>query len=88
MLNMNLKMAEKKRMLQLNELDELQKNAYNSSRIYKEKFKAWHEKHLVHNDFQQGQQVFLFNSRLKLIPGKLRSRWSRPFVITQSFPIR
>ena len=40
MLNMNLKMAEKKRMLQLNEPDELRQNAYDSSRIYKEKTKA------------------------------------------------
>ena len=55
MLNMNLEMARKKRMLQLNELDELRHNAYDSSRIYKEKTKAWHEKHLVHNEFRLGQ---------------------------------
>ena len=82
MLNMNLEMAEKKRMLQLNELDELQQNAYDSSRIYKEKTKAWHDKHLVHTNFKPRQQVLLFNSRLKLFPGNLRSRWSGPFVIT------
>ena len=40
MLNMNFEMAGKKRMLQLNELDELRQNAYESSRIYKEKTKA------------------------------------------------
>ena len=40
MLNMNLEIAEKKRMLQLNELDELRQNAYDSSQIYKEKTKA------------------------------------------------
>ena len=43
------------------------------------------DKHLVHNYFQLGQQVLLFNSRLKLFLGKLRSRWSRSFVITQVF---
>ena len=37
-------------MLQLNELDELRQNAYDSSRIYKENTKAWHDKHLVHNE--------------------------------------
>ena len=73
-------------MLQLNELDELRHNAYYSSRIYKEKIEAWHDKHLVHNKFKLGQQVLLFNSRLKLFLGKLRSRWSGPFVITQVFP--
>ena len=82
MLNMNLEMAEKKRMLQLNKLDELRQNAYDSSRIYKEKTKAWHDKHLVHNGMKPGQLVLLFNSRLKLFPGKLKSRWYGPFVIT------
>ena len=82
MLNMNLKMARKKRSLQLNELDELRQNAYDSSRIYKEKTKAWHDKHLVHNEFKPRQQVLLFNSRLKLFPGKLRSRCCGLFVIT------
>ena len=86
LLNMNLEMAEKKRMLQVNELDELRKNAYDSSRIYKEKTKAWHDKHLMHNELKPGQQVLLFNSRLKLFPRKLKSRWSGSFVITQVFP--
>ena len=86
LLNMNLEMAEKKRMLQLNELDELGQNAYDSSRIYKEKTKAWHDKHLMHNELKPGQQVLLFNSRLKLFLRKLRSKWSGSFVITQVFP--
>ena len=86
LLNMNFEMAGKKRMLQLNELDELKQNAYDGSRIYKEKTKAWHDKHLMHNELKPGQQVLLFNSILKLFPGKLRSRWSGPFVITQVFP--
>ena len=55
MLNMNFEMAGKKRMLQLNELDELGHNAYDSSRIYKEKPKALHDKHLMHNELKPGQ---------------------------------
>ena len=82
MLNMNFEMAGKKRMLQLNELDELRQNAYDKSIIYMEKTKAWHEKNLMNNELKPGQQVLLFNSRLKLFPGKLRSRWSGTFVIT------
>ena len=76
MLNLNFKMAGKKRMLQLNELDELRQNAYDSSRIYKEKTKAWHDKHLLHNELKPGQQVLLFNSELKLFLRKLKLRWS------------
>ena len=72
MINMNVEMVWKKRMLRLNELDELRQNAYDSSRIYKEKTKAWHDKHLMHNKLKPGQQVLLFNSRLKLFLGKLK----------------
>ena len=86
MLNMNLKLAGKKRVLQLNELDEIRQNAYDSSRIYKEKTKVWQDKHLLHNELKPGQQVLLLNSQLKLFPRKLKSRWSIPFVITQVFP--
>ncbi|GJU23976.1 hypothetical protein Tco_1162597 [Tanacetum coccineum] len=33
-----------------------------------------------------GDQVLLFNSRLKIFSGKLKSRWSGPFTIVQVFP--
>ena len=33
-----------------------------------------------------GQKVLLFNSRLKLFPGKLKSRWMGPYTITEIFP--
>ena len=55
MLNMNFEMAGKKRMLQLNELDELGHNAYDSSIIYKENPKALHDKNLMHNELKPGQ---------------------------------
>ena len=83
---MNLETVREKRMLQLNELKEFRHDAYKNSRIYKEKTKAWHDKHLVKNEFKPGQQVLLFNSRMKLFSGKLKSIWSKPFMITQLFP--
>ena len=33
-----------------------------------------------------GQKVLLFNSRLRLFPGKLKSRWSGLFLVTKTFP--
>ena len=33
-----------------------------------------------------GQRVLLFDSQLKLFPGKLKSQWSGPFIVTQVFP--
>ena len=73
-------------MLQLNELEEFRHDTYDSSRIYKEKTKVWHSIHLVKNEFKLGQQVLLFNSRLKLFTRKIKSRWFEPFMITQVFP--
>ncbi|RDX90619.1 hypothetical protein CR513_27497, partial [Mucuna pruriens] len=40
----------------------------------------------LQEEFKVGQEVLLFNSRLKLITGKLCSRWDGPFVITNIFP--
>ena len=77
--------AGEKRLLQLHELDEFRLDAYENTRIYKERTKRWHDKHLVKREFQVGQKVLLYNSRLKLFLGKLRSRWSGPFEIVQVF---
>ena len=84
-LNMDSTLAGEKRLLQLSELDEFRNEAYENARIYKEKTKAWHDKHIARKEFTAGQQVLLFNSRLKLFPGKLKSRWSGPFTVTKVF---
>ena len=84
-LNMDSALAGEKRLLQLSELDEFRNEAYENARIYKEKTKAWHDKHITRKEFTAGQQVLLFNSRLKLFPGKLKSRWSGPFTVTKVF---
>ena len=75
-----------KRLLQINELEEFWEQAYERNSIYKEKTKRWHDSHIMCREFKVGQQVLLFNSRLRLFPGKLMSRWSGPFMVTQVFP--
>lgn len=85
-LNMDLQAASKKRMLQLNELDEFRREAYENAKLYKEQTKVWHDKGLMRKEFEPGQQVLLFNSRLKLFPGKLKSRWSGLFIVVKVFP--
>jgi hypothetical protein len=85
-LNMDLQVAGEKRILQLNEMDEFRNESYENAKIYKERTKAWHDKHIVRKEFVPGQQVLLFNSRLCLFPGKLKSRWSGPFTVVKVFP--
>ena len=82
-LNFDAKVVGEKRLLQLNELEEFRLNSYESSRLYKEKTKRWHDKKILSKEFVVGQQVLLFNSKLRLFPGKLKSRWSGPFTVVQ-----
>ncbi|ERN08466.1 hypothetical protein AMTR_s03236p00004200, partial [Amborella trichopoda] len=56
-LNMELKAAGEKRLLQLNELDEFRNEAYENAKIYKERTKKWHDQGLIRKEFQPGQQV-------------------------------
>ncbi|RDX85931.1 hypothetical protein CR513_32800, partial [Mucuna pruriens] len=44
------------------------------------------KKRILRKEFKIGQKVLLFNSRLKLIAGKLCSKWDRSFVVTNMFP--
>ena len=87
-MNFDLQAASEKRILQINEMDEFRNDAYENARIYKDKTKRWRDKHILSREFEVGQKVLLFNSRFRLFPGKLRPRWSGPFVVTQVFPYR
>ncbi|KAJ9566697.1 hypothetical protein OSB04_002663 [Centaurea solstitialis] len=82
-LNMAEDAAGIKRKLQLVELDEVRFHAYENAKIYKEKTKIWHDRRINQRTFSEGQKVLLFNSRLKIFPGKLKSRWSGPFTINK-----
>ncbi|GJY96224.1 hypothetical protein Tco_0512585, partial [Tanacetum coccineum] len=74
------------RKVQLNELSKLRDQAYENSLIYKEKTKRIHDTKIKNRIFNVGDQVLLFNLRLKIFSGKLKSRWSGPFTIVQVFP--
>nr|GEW66000.1 DNA-directed DNA polymerase [Tanacetum cinerariifolium] len=84
--NFDLKTVGDHRKLQLNELNELRDQAYENSVIYKERTKKLHDSKIKNRIFNVGDQVFLFNSRLKIFSGKPKTRWSGPFTITQVFP--
>ncbi|XP_070029248.1 uncharacterized protein [Nicotiana sylvestris] len=45
------------------------------------KMKYLHDKYARGKDFKVGDLVLLFNSRLRLFPGKLKSKWSVPFEV-------
>nr|GEY82589.1 reverse transcriptase domain-containing protein [Tanacetum cinerariifolium] len=84
--NFNLAVAGDHRKLQLNELNELHDHAYENSLIYKEKTKQINDSKIKNRVFNVGDRVLLFNSRLKIFSGKLKTRCSGPFTITKVFP--
>nr|GEZ00243.1 reverse transcriptase domain-containing protein [Tanacetum cinerariifolium] len=84
--NFDLKTAGNHRKLQLNELSEFRDQAYENSLIYKERTKNLHDAKIKNQIFNVGVQVLLFNFRLKIFSGKLKSHWSGPFTIAKVYP--
>nr|GFB53975.1 reverse transcriptase domain-containing protein [Tanacetum cinerariifolium] len=67
--NFDLKTVGDHRKLQLNELNELCDQAYENSIIYKQWTKKLHDDKIKNHIFNVGDQVLLFNSRLKIFSG-------------------
>ena len=83
--NCDLTKAEKSRFLEIHELEELRDQGYGNSLIYKERTKRLHDKSLKsHKEFPKGSHVLLYNSRLRLFPGKLKSRRTGPYTVTET----
>lgn len=84
-LNKDYASAGEKQIFDIQEVEELRLDAYENAKIYKDRTKKWHDKRIVRREFKEGELVLLFNSRLKLFPGKLRSRWYEPFKVIKVF---
>lgn len=83
----DLYFARQERLWHLNELGEWRLMAYDNSKDYKENSKTYHDRFIKQGKvLKEGDEVLLFNAQLKFFPGKLKSRWSGPFTITQVLP--
>ena len=71
---MDLIRAGAKRCLDLNEMEEFRNDAYINSKVAKQRMKRWHDKLISNKEFWKGQRVLLYDSRLHIFPGKLKSR--------------
>ncbi|GJS67254.1 reverse transcriptase domain-containing protein [Tanacetum coccineum] len=83
--NFDIKTAGDHRKVQLNELNELRDHAYENSLIYKEKTKRIHDSKIKNRVFNVGDRVLLFNSRLKIFSGKLKTPEWNHITVTQVF---
>ncbi|KAL7586219.1 uncharacterized protein LOC111885778 [Lactuca sativa] len=59
--------------LEIQELEEIRNEAFESSRIYKDKTKAFNDKYLSRKTFEIGQKVLLYDSRLKGFSVEIKS---------------
>ncbi|KAK8991107.1 hypothetical protein V6N11_062131 [Hibiscus sabdariffa] len=84
--NMEMEAVGQAQKLDIQELEEIRRNAYDSAQIFKDKTKEFHDLRISFKSFNFGQKVLLFNSKLKLFSGKLRSKWLGPFTVTEVFP--
>ena len=82
-MNFDFQAVKEKIFLQLNELEELRNEAYDNAKIYKDKTKKWHDQRILRREFKIGESVLLYNSRLRLFPRKLKSRWSGPYTVIE-----
>ena len=78
-------LAGKTRLLKLSSLDEWRNEAYENARLFKEKVKRWHDKRILKREFNVGDKVLLYRSRLRYFAGKLLSKWEGPFIIEEVY---
>ena len=84
MLNLDAKAVREKRKIQIHKLEEMRLNAYSSLKLYKERTQKYHDKKILERIF--GQSMLLFNFRLRLFLGKLKSKWLRPYIVKEVKP--
>ncbi|XP_019223528.1 PREDICTED: uncharacterized protein LOC109205285 [Nicotiana attenuata] len=85
-LNLDIEAVGTSRVTELNELDEFRYQPFESTRLYKERMKMIHDKNILERSFKPGDTVLLYNSRLRLFSGKLKSRWSGLFRVVEIHP--
>jgi len=52
----------------------------------KDRVKVFHDKFIMRKTFVPGQKVLHYNSRPHLFSGKLKAKWTWPFVVRTVFP--
>ncbi|XP_076947409.1 uncharacterized protein LOC143619342 [Bidens hawaiensis] len=75
--------AGKARKLAFYEIEELRDEAYECPSAYKEKMKKEHDAKIQLKNFEVGKKLWLYKTRMKLFPGKLKSKWMGPYLIVR-----
>ncbi|XP_057803368.1 uncharacterized protein LOC131018671 [Salvia miltiorrhiza] len=74
------------RKLEIQELEEIRRETYDSAVLYKERMKKSHDTLIRNKQFSYGQKVILYKTRFKFASGKLSTKWIGPFEVQAQFP--
>ena len=80
-LNLELTEAQKQRVAQLNELDEIRQEAFQRTDLVQQQRATWHDKFIKRKEFALGDWALLFDSTFKNFQGKLTTRWLGPYEV-------
>ena len=67
------------RLAQLLNLEEDRFIAGFHQKVQKACEKAWHDRHIKHKIFQEGDLVLLYDSKFIKFPGKFKTHWLGPY---------
>eukprot|EP00253_Pinus_taeda_P014101 PITA_14101 len=84
-LGMSLTEAQKHRMDQLNELDEIRQDAILRTDLVQHQRTKWHDRFIKEKKFQKGDWALLFDSKFKDFKGKFQTHWLGPYEIDEFF---
>ena len=84
-MNFDIQRAGLKRFLDLNELEEMRNEAYMNSKISKDNLKRWHDQIVLRKEFQEGQKVLLYDSKLHIFSRKPKSRCNGPYLVHKAY---
>jgi len=84
-LNFDLNIAGELRKLRISELEEIRNKAFENAKITKSRSKFFHNQCIHRMNFLPGQKFLLYNSSLHIFAGKLKTHWSRPFIMRTVF---
>eukprot|EP00253_Pinus_taeda_P007145 PITA_07145 len=84
-LGMDLSEAQKHRLEQLNELDEIRQEAFQRTGLVQQQRAKWHDKYIKDKRFQVGDWALLFDSKFKDFQGKFQTHWLGPYEIEKVF---
>ena len=84
-LGIDLNEAQKERIMQLNQLDEMRQQAAEREILMQKQRKQWHDSHIKKKEFEEGDWALLFHSKFRDHKAKFTTHWMGPYEIVQVF---